>query len=75
MSPYVSLLGKYVEVTYRAFGTVHLLSAGILIDFSDEHIVIEQHRDGYGAVEPFELLIKYSWIVDFRENSIRTCFL
>ena len=68
MSPYVCALGKKVEVIYRPFGTRNLLAVGILLGFSDDHILIEQHYDRHGTVEPFPMVIRYSWIVRFKAN-------
>jgi hypothetical protein len=68
MSPYVSLLGKRVEVIYRAFGTMELLAVGTLLNFSDDYILIEQNFDRYGPIEPLPLVIRYSWIVRITED-------
>ena len=70
MSPYVSLVGRNVEVTYRAFGATSMLAAGILLGFSDDYIVIEQHCDLHGSTEPTPIVVRYSWIIRFREVAI-----
>ncbi len=62
--------GRNVEVTYRAFGTTSMLAAGILLGFSDDYVVIEQYYDLHGSTEPTPIVVRYSWIIRFREVAI-----
>jgi hypothetical protein len=61
-----SLLGRRVEVLY-SFGSIELFGEGLLLDYSDDAILIEQQADQYGPIPAFQVKIPYSWIIRLNE--------
>ena len=51
-----------MEVVYR-YGGVDLFACGVLLVAADTYIVMEQCRDQYGGVLPFELEIPNTLIL------------
>jgi hypothetical protein len=63
-----TLLGKRVEAVYR-FNSLEMLAIGLLLDYTDNSILIEQHADQYGEVSSFQLVIPYAWIIRLSESA------
>ncbi len=62
------LLGRRVEVFY-SFGSIELFAEGLLLDYSDNAILIDQQADQYGPVLAFQVKIPYSWIIRLNADS------
>ena len=62
-----SLLGKRVEVLY-SIGSFELFGEGLLLDYSDDAILIEQQADQYGPIPAFQVKIPYAWIICLKER-------
>jgi hypothetical protein len=61
------LLGRRVEVLY-SFGSIELFADGLLLDYSDDAILIEQQADQYGPIPIFQVKIPYAWIIRLNER-------
>ncbi len=67
MARYCALLGKRVEVSYRA-GDIELPAIGILVADSGKSIFLEEHFSQHGRVQTFRWEIPYQWIVRLNES-------
>jgi len=66
MARYSALLGRPVEVQYRA-GAIVLPASGIFVADSGRSIFLEQHLDQHGHGKQFRWEIPYQYIVRIRE--------
>ena len=66
-----SLLGRRVEVLY-SFGSIELFADGLLLDYTDEAILLEQQADQYGPIPAFQVKIPYAWIIRLNERDSQT---
>jgi hypothetical protein len=66
VKPNSALLGRSVEVLY-SFGSIELLADGLLLDYTDETILLEQQADQYGPIPAFQVKIPYAWIIRLNE--------
>src|ERR1700738_2469113 len=68
MARYSSLLGRRVEVHYRA-GDILLPASGTLVADSGRSIFLEQHLEQRGQMKQFRWEIPYQYIVRLEERS------
>ncbi len=68
MARYSALLGRRVEVHYRA-GDILLLATGTLVADSGKSIFLEEHFNQGGQVKTFRWEIPYQCIVRLTESS------
>jgi hypothetical protein len=59
--------GSCIRVLYSLEG-LELFAIGILIRAEDDRIIMQQHADQYGAVEPFPLTIQWSTVIRLTMN-------
>ena len=68
MARYPALLGRRVEVTYRA-GNIFLPATGTLVGDSGKSIFLEEHVQQHGTAKNFRWEIPYLSIVRLEERS------
>ncbi|HJY86396.1 MAG TPA: hypothetical protein VKE24_06115 [Candidatus Acidoferrales bacterium] len=68
MARYFALLGRHIEVRYRA-GALFLLATGTLVADSGKSIFLEQHFSQQGREKNFRWEIPYQHIVELTEIS------
>jgi hypothetical protein len=66
MARYAALLGKRVEVQYRA-ADIFLPAAGKLVADSGKSIFLEEHSRSSGSVKTFRWEIPYPYIIRIEE--------
>jgi hypothetical protein len=66
MARYPALLGRRIEVTYRA-GDIVLPATGTMAADSGKSIFLEEHYDQKGSVKTFRWEIPYACIVQLNE--------
>ncbi len=66
MARYTALVGKRIQVQYRA-GDVYLPATGILVADSGKSIFLEEHFESRGRVQSFRWEIPYPCIVEIGE--------
>jgi len=67
MARYCKLLGRRIEVQYRA-GDVFLPATGILVADSGKSIFLEEHFEQQGQVKSFRWEIPYPFITRLEES-------
>ncbi len=67
MAQYCKLLGRRIEVQYRA-GDIFLPATGILVADSGKSIFLEEHFEQQGQVKSFRWEIPYPFIVRLEES-------
>jgi len=67
MARYCKLLGRRIEVQYRA-GDVFLPATGILVGDSGKSIFLEEHFEQQGQVESFRWEIPYPFLIRLEES-------
>ena len=67
MARYCKLMGRRIEVTYRA-GDVFLPATGILVADSGKSIFLEEHFEQQGQVKSFRWEIPYPFITRLEES-------
>jgi len=67
MSRYSTLLGRRIEVQYRA-GDVFLPATGILVADSGKSVFLEEHFERQGQVKSFRWEIPYPFIIRLEES-------
>jgi hypothetical protein len=68
MARYPALLGRRIEVTYRA-GNIFLPATGTLVGDSGKSIFLEEHVQQHGTAKNFRWEIPYLSIVRLEERS------
>ncbi len=68
MGRYRSLVGKHIEVDYRA-GDIYLTATGKLADDSGKSIFLEEHFCQQGKTKMLRYEIPYQCLVRLREDS------
>ncbi len=68
MARYAALVGKRIQVQYRA-GDIYLPATGILVADSGKSIFLEEHFESRGRVQSFRWEIPYPYIVEIGEAS------
>ena len=66
MARYAALVGKRVQVQYRA-GDIYLPATGILAADSGKSIFLEEHFESRGRVQSFRWALPYPYIVEIGE--------
>lgn len=66
MARYAALIGKRIQVQYRA-GDIYLPATGILAADSGKSIFLEEHFESRGRVQSFRWEIPYPYIVEIGE--------
>jgi hypothetical protein len=67
MAQYCKLLGRRIEVQYRA-GDIFLPATGILVADSGKSIFLEEHFEQQGQVKSFRWEIPYPFIIRLEES-------
>ncbi|MGO9642903.1 MAG: hypothetical protein ACLP1Y_16535 [Candidatus Acidiferrales bacterium] len=67
MAQYYKLLGRRIEVQYRA-GDIFLPATGILVADSGKSIFLEERFERQGQVKSFRWEIPYPFIMRLQEN-------
>jgi hypothetical protein len=59
--------GSAIRVVY-SLDRLELLAVGILISADDDRVVMQQHADQHGPIEPFRLTVEWDTVVQLTIN-------